>query len=190
MKRALALLLALAVPCLAAYDKRLVHVLEQLRSCSFTFDENLPMVGGAAVGDAGSPHEFYLLLPYIIQFAGDEDLRAMLNDRSPVVRIMAAACIVKKEDKQMLADLEPLSKDTTRVYVAPFGCVILKLTVAEVVSEIKKHPRYFEGEEEPNQHLRATGQGKSEVSGGGTKVSARGVFVGCGRPPSELRRSQ
>ncbi len=109
------------------------------------------MVGGAAIGDAGTPHEFYLLLPYVMQFSGDDDLRAMLKDGSPVVRIMAAACIVKKKDKRLLADLEPLAKDTAKLYVAPFGCGLLKLTVAEVVSEMKKHPRYFEGDEEPNQ---------------------------------------
>lgn len=145
------LLLIMAMPCIAAYDKRLVHVLEQLRSCSLALDEELPMVGGSAVGYAGTPHEFYLLLPYVQQVSSDDDLRAMLRDRSPVVRIMAAACILKKEGGQLSSDLQPLSKDRAKVFIAPFGCVVLKMTVAEVVSEMKKHPRYFEGEEEPNQ---------------------------------------
>jgi hypothetical protein len=156
MRRILALFLALTVPCLSAYEKRLVHVLEQLRSCSLTLDEKLPMVGGAAIGDVGTPHEFYLLIPYFMQFAGDNDLREMLRDGSPLVRIMAAACILKNEDKRLVFNLEPLATDTAKLYVAPFGCGVLKLTVAELVSEMKTHPRYFEGDEKPNQALEPT----------------------------------
>jgi len=151
MKRIILFFLVTALPCLAAYDKRLVHVLEQLRTCTFAFDEELPMVGGAAIGAAGSPHEFYLLLPYVLQVASDEDLRGMVRDRSPVVRIMGAACILKKKDKDLAAELDRLSKDTARIYVAPFGCSVLKQSVAETVAEMKKEPHYFDGAEEPNQ---------------------------------------
>ena len=151
MERILVLFLAMALPCFAAYDKRLVHVLEQLRSCSLALHEELPMVGGSAVGSAGAPHEFFLLLPYVQEESSEDDLRAMLQDRSPVVRIMAAACILKTGEEQLSLLLQPLSKDTAMVFVAPYGCGVLKMTVAEVVHEMKKHPRYFEGEAEPNQ---------------------------------------
>jgi hypothetical protein len=150
MRRLFLLFLLSALPCFAAYDPRLIHVLEQLRDCRLSLGEELPMVGGAAVGAAGTPHEFYLLLPYVLQVAGDADLKAMVRDRSPVVRIMAAACILKKADRSLRAELEPLAKDRAVVFVAPFGCAILKETVAEVVGEMRKHPRYFEGEEESN----------------------------------------
>lgn len=139
-----------ALPCFAAYDPRLIHVLKQLRMCRLSLGEELPMVGGAAVGATGTPHEFYLLLPYILQVAGDADLKAMVRDRSPVVRIMAAACILKKADRSLLGELVPLAKDQAAVFVAPFGCGILKETVAEVVSEMRKHPHYFESEGELN----------------------------------------
>ena len=151
MKRIILFFLVTALPCLAAYDKKLVHVLEQLRTCTFAFDEELPMVGRAAVGEAGSPHEFYLLLPYVLQVASDDDLRAMVRDSSPVVRIMGAACILKKEDKSLAGELDRLSKDSARIYVAPFGCSFLKQSVAETVAEMMKHPHYFDGAEEPNQ---------------------------------------
>jgi len=154
MKRIALLFLVLVLPCLAAYDKRLVHVLEQLRDCTLSFDEELPMVGGSAVGAAGSPHEFYLLLPYVLQIASTDDLRAMVRDRSPVVRIMAATCILRKEDKDLATELEPLSKDQAKVFVAPFGCTVLKQSVAQIVADMKKHPRYFEGEEESNQSIK------------------------------------
>jgi hypothetical protein len=151
MKRIILLFLVTTLPCLAAYDKKLVHVLEQLRACTFALDEEQPMVGGAAVGAAGSPHEFYLLFPYVLQVASEDDLRAMIRDRSPVVRIMGAACILKKEDKDLAAELDILGKDTATLYVAPFGCAVLKQSVAETVAEMKKTPHYFDGAEEPNQ---------------------------------------
>lgn len=156
MKRIILFFLVTALPCLAAYDKKLVHVLEQLRACSFALDEEMPMIGGAAVGDRGSPHEFYLLIPYVLQVASDDDLRAMIRDRSPVVRIMAATCILIKEDKELVAELDLLRKDETKLFVAPYGCSILKQSVAEVVADLMKNPRYFEGGEEPNQSLEPT----------------------------------
>jgi len=160
MKLIVAIFLMGAIPCLATYDKRIVHVLEQLRSCTMTLDEELPMIGGAAIGHAGTAHEFYLLMPYFEEISRDDDLRAMLNDRSPVVRIMGAACILKKKDIQWLEYLEPLARDSARVFVAPFGSSILKLTVAEVVREMKVHRSYFEGAEDdpPNKPVQRTGE--------------------------------
>jgi len=156
MKRIILFFLVTALPCLAAYDKKLVHVLEQLRTCTFAFDEELPMVGGAAVGAAGTPHEFYLLLPYVLQLASDDDLRGMVRDRSPVVRIMGAACILKKENKDLATELDRLSKDAARIYVAPFGCSVLEQSVAETVAEMKKDPHYFDGAKAPNQPPQTT----------------------------------
>ena len=156
MKRITLLFLIFVLPCLAAYDKRLVHVLEQLRDCKLSLDEELPMVGGSAVGAAGAPHEFYLLLPYVLQIASANDLRAMVGDRSPVVRIMAATCILRRDDKELTAALGPLSEDQTKVFVAPFGCAVLKQSVSQIVADIKKHPRYFEGEAESNQSIQPT----------------------------------
>jgi len=129
--------------CFGAYDKRLVHVLAQLRDCKMAFDVELPMVGGPAVGYAGTPHEFYLLFPYVRRIASDGDLVAMLRDASPVVRIMAAKCIVQQKDSPLMPELDALTKDADKVYVAPFGCVITKQTVSEVVRELKKDPDFL-----------------------------------------------
>lgn len=135
--------IACAAHCFGAYDKRLVHVLAQLRECKMAFDIELPMVGGAAVGDGAEPHEFYLLFPYISRIASDADLRAMLQDKSPVVRIMAAKCIVQQKDSTLIRDLDALTKDSAKIYVAPFGCGILKQTVGEVIGELKKDPNFL-----------------------------------------------
>ena len=135
--------IACVAQCFGAYDKRLVHVLEQLRDCKMAFDVELPMVGGSAVGDAATPHEFYLLFPYVSRIAGEADLAAMLRDKSPVVRIMAAKCIVQQKDSSLMRELDALTKDADEVYVAPFGCGILKQTVGEVVRELKKDPSFL-----------------------------------------------
>ncbi len=137
--------IACVAHCFGAYDKRLVHVSEQLRQCKMAFDVELPMVGGAAVGDAATPHEFYLLFPYIRRIASDADLSAMLHDKSPVVRIMSAKCIVQQKDSPLMHELDALTKDAERVYVAPFGCGILKQTVGEVVRELKRDPDFLGG---------------------------------------------
>lgn len=138
------------VQCFGAYDKKLVHVLEQLRQCTLALHEELPMVGGSAVGNAATPHEFYLLFPYVSTVAGEEDLRAMLRDRSPVVRIMAAKCILKQKDGALRSAVDALAKDSTKVFVAPFGCGILRQSVGEVVAELKKNPDYLGAPKEPN----------------------------------------
>lgn len=135
--------LACAAQCFGSYDKRLVHVLEQLRACKMAFDVELPMVGGSAVGAAATPHEFYLLFPYVSRIASDADLAAMLRDKSPVVRIMAAKCIVQQKESPLIHALDSLTKDTAQVYVAPFGCGILKQTVGEVVAEMKKDSNFL-----------------------------------------------
>lgn len=153
MKRVLLLLTVLLAASTAAagYDRKLIHVLEQLRQCKF--DEDTPLVGGPAIGAAGEPHEFYLLFPYVDRLASDEDLTAMLRDKSPVVRIMAAKCILGK--KYQVDDLKEsvdiLKEDSTKVYVMPFGCVASIQTVSEVVTELKKNPDFLgDLKEEPN----------------------------------------
>jgi hypothetical protein len=148
--------IACAAHCFGAYDKRLVHVLAQLRECKMAFDVELPMVGGAAVGDAATPHEFYLLFPYVSRIASDADLSAMLQDKSPVVRIMAAKCIVQQKDSTLIRALDTLTKDSAKVYVAPFGCGIVQQTVGEVISELRKDPDFLGDPKEPIQPPQTT----------------------------------
>lgn len=151
MKRSILLLIALvaASSALAAYDKKLIYVLEQLRQCKF--DENTPLVGGPAIGYAGIPHEFYLLFPYVDRLASQEDLQAMLRDKSAVVRIMAAKCILGKKEQvgDLKKSVEVLNKDVTKVYVMPFGCVASLQTVSEVVGELQKDPDFLGDPKEP-----------------------------------------
>jgi hypothetical protein len=137
----------LVAQCAAAYDQRLVHVLDQLRECKDPF-YGLPMVGGAAIGDAATPHEFFLLVPYVLRVASEKDLKEMLADKSPVVRIMGAKCAVMRGADGLKNDVDGLLKDQSVVCVAPYGCSIEKSTVGEVIAELKKHPAFLQDEEE------------------------------------------
>lgn len=144
-------MLIIASNAAAAYEKKLIYVLEQLRQCKF--DDETPLVGGPAIGYAGHPHEFYLLFPYVDRVASHEDLVAMLRDKSPVVRVMAAKCILGK--KYRVGDLKKsvdiLEKDTTRVYVMPFGCTATVKTVSEIITELKRDPDFLgDPKEGPN----------------------------------------
>jgi hypothetical protein len=154
MKRNLSILsLFFTLACSSSgYEQSLIYVLEQLRHCQF--DEKTALVGGRAIGYAGRPHEFYLLFPYVNSLASHEDLVAMLQDRSPVVRIMAAKCILGKEYQvgDLKKSVDVLGNDKAQVYVMPFGCGAELRTVADVVSELKKNPDYLgDPKEEPNQ---------------------------------------
>jgi hypothetical protein len=103
------------------------------------------------VGEAATPHEFYLLFPYVSRIASDTDLSAMLQDKSPVIRIMAAKCIVQQKDSTLIRALDALTKDSAKVYVAPLGCDILQQTVSEVINELKKDPDFLGDPKEPPQ---------------------------------------
>lgn len=175
MKRsitALFLCVVLSVQC-SAYDNRLTHVLEQLRDCQMECDENLPVVGGPAVGEAAAPHVFYMLIPYVLRIASEEDLKEMLSDKSPVVRIMGAKCAVKRRTPALGKIMDELEKDQARVYVMPYGCGVTKWTVGEVVTELKIHPAFLEDEEEwqPKQ--------QSEHSTGSTSASSTEPGLGA-----------
>ena len=152
MKRVLVFILLLVgvADSSAAYDKRLVYVLEQLRHCRSAFDE-APEIGGEAVGAAGAPHAFYLLYPYVSQFASDADLAAMCRDKSAVVRVMAAKCIVNRKDSAAADALEALSKDSEKLLVFPHGCSGFEMTVAEIVAKLRKEPDFPSAPKEPNQ---------------------------------------
>ena len=147
------LLVASTLAAEAAYEKKLIHVLEQLRQCQGASPEGIvPMVGGPAVGLGGAPHEFYLLFPYVNRLASEEDLVAMLGDKSPVVRIMAAKCILnRKKTSIAVSKVDVLLKDTTQVCVAPFGCIMFVRTVGDVIGELKKNPEFLGDIKEPNQ---------------------------------------
>ncbi|WP_069961035.1 hypothetical protein [Lacunisphaera limnophila] len=164
MKRALLLILLLAgiAESSAAYDKRLVYVLEQLRHCRSAFDE-APEIGGEAVGEGGAPHAFYLLYPYVRQFASDVDLSAMCHDKSPVVRVMAAKCIVNRKNSAVVDHLDDLSNDSEKLLVFPYGCSGFEMTVAEIVAKLKSDPDFPTGPKEPNQTPEPTAP-----SGGGS----------------------
>jgi hypothetical protein len=144
-----------------AYDSQLIYVLEQLRHC--TYDDNTPMVGGSAIGFAGRPHEFYLLFPYVDRLASEDDLKAMLRDKSAVVRLMAVKCILGK--KYRVGDLKKavdvLEKDTTKVFVAPAGCDVTQDTVAGVLKEFRKNPDFL-GDAKVSEPAPAGGRGAGQ----------------------------
>ena len=143
----------------AAYNKRLVHVLEQLRQCKFTSTEELPAVGGPAMGMTNQDHEFYLLYPYVHNLANGEDLKEMLRDPNPVVRVMGAKCILNNDDPDLRKKVTALQADQAAVYVAPFGCTIYKSTVGEVIAALREDPDFLGDPKLPNQPVQRTGAG-------------------------------
>lgn len=151
MRRVLLVILValFAAQLSAAYDKRLVHVLEQLRQLRSAFDE-MPEIGGAAVGSSGMPHPFYLLFPYISNLASNADLTAMCRDKSPVVRVMAAMCVLDRKHLAMTSALGLLERDSAKVLVFPYGCSGSAMSVAEIVSMLKKDPDFLAGPKPPN----------------------------------------
>lgn len=141
----------------AAVNRRLVHVLEQLRQCTFTLREELPAVGGPAMGVTSQDHEFYLLYPYVHNVATSEDLKEMLRDPNPVVRIMGAKCLVNNDDPELRETVTALQADKAAVYVAPYGCTIYKSTVAEVIAALRADPNFLGDPTLPNRTGQRTG---------------------------------
>ncbi|HLP02998.1 MAG TPA: hypothetical protein VK163_13295 [Opitutaceae bacterium] len=127
-----------------AYSDSLMPSLDRLRQCSFLGNESSPMVGGRAVGYSGAPHEFFLQFPKVAETATTADLRAMLDDPSPVVRIMAAKCIIKKPVPALSSALDALLSDNTKVYVAPYGCTVTEESVGDVIKKLKAKPSFLE----------------------------------------------
>lgn len=100
----------------------------------------------------------------------------MLADKSPVVRIMGAKCAVMRKVPGLGKAVDELGKDQTKVYVVPFGCSVMRWTVGEVVTELKKHPTFLQDEEEwqPNQ--------RPERNAGATSSSTSTPLAGVAHP--------
>jgi len=124
-----------------SYDKRMTHIVEQVR--------DLQEIGSDVVGYAGTPHDFYLLYRYAWYASTDQDLVDMLRDRSAAVRLMGAKCVLsspfRKIDHSLLS---PLDSDTTKIVVGPGGCVFTEMSVADVMTALRKNPDYL-GRREP-----------------------------------------
>ena len=137
MKRLTSILVALVVVSVAhAYEKRMRHVVEQLRL--------LEEVGGSAVGYAGTPHDFYLLYRYAAYASSDQDIVDMMRDLNPVVRIMGVKCAVTAPFRKLDSSLiDALLGDDRQLLVGPYGCVFQKMSVGDVVAALKKDPNYL-----------------------------------------------
>jgi hypothetical protein len=113
------------------YDRRMRHVVEQLRS--------LDEIGGSAVGYGGIPHDFYLLYQYAAYASTDDDIRAMLRDEHPVVRIMGAKCALTSTFRKIdSALIDVVLNDHRNLMVGPGGCMFERMTVGQVVAQMKK----------------------------------------------------
>ena len=76
--------------------------------------------------------------------AQEHDLALMLNDKSPVVRVMAANLILRGTNIWTRNfPRSSLSDDKEKVDVAPSGCIIDTMTVAELVKKMSESPDYF-----------------------------------------------
>lgn len=144
MKRLFWLAFLVASTAFAApYSKNIVHVLAQLREEENTGDK-IPFIGGCAVGYAGVPGSFFLLHPYIRNRASIEDLRMMLKDKSPTIRLMAAKVLLHAPQYETSAkEADVLLKDSTQVMLAEFGCMVETVTVGEVVRQMKADKKFL-----------------------------------------------
>lgn len=140
------------------YSPTLLYVLEQLRHSTstayFSGESKQPVafIGGSSVGLRGAPGEFFLLIPYFRERASEGDVVLMLNDKSPVVKIMAAYLILGGDKQFEQISVDSLNNDQTPLAVAPGGCIIANITVAELVQSFRRNPDYF-GERGYNQRL-------------------------------------
>ncbi|MBX3738325.1 MAG: hypothetical protein KF715_16640 [Candidatus Didemnitutus sp.] len=119
------------------YSRHIRFVVEQLRQIE-DLDRKLPFIGGAAVGYAGEPGTFFLLYPFFEHRASLEDIRAMLADKSPAVRLMGAKLVLHSDRfGDLTKQVDLLLKDESIVILAEWGCVIERVSVAEVVRRMK-----------------------------------------------------
>jgi hypothetical protein len=133
MKKLVSILsLIFAVTTLNA-ESSVAHLLVQLRT--------LTAIEGPAVYYAGIPGRFSLLVPYFQNWASDEEVTAMLTDKSPVVRIMGYQCALLRKQLDLEQQMRSLEKDSAEIDYFPFGCVGGKATVGVIVCDLKKNPR-------------------------------------------------
>lgn len=154
--RTILLFLFLSVSVHAAqYSRHIVFVLEQLRE-NEDLDRKLPFIGGSAVGYAGEPGTFFLLYPFFLHRASDEDVQAMLADKSPAVRLMAAKLVLHSDRfRSLTKQVEVLLKDEAIVALAEWGCVIERVTVAEVVRRMKADVHFLDDKPEDKKPISA-----------------------------------
>ncbi len=106
--------------------------------------EGVSLVEGSAVGFAGTPGLHSKSHAHFMKHATEADLKVMLADASPAVRIMAAHCIIShgKEGELLNAALM-LEDDDTKIMLMPGGCGVQQSTVGEVVKQMQKNAKYL-----------------------------------------------
>jgi hypothetical protein len=134
MKALIAVLFLVVGVAVKAEDSGVANLVHQLRT--------LDRVEGSAFGSSARPGRYFLLAPYFIEYASPNEVRTMAQDRCPIVRLMAAQCVVKREDLADI-DLDALGSDTQRIMVGRYGCGMSVRSLGEIVREIRGNPDYF-----------------------------------------------
>ena len=134
-----------------AVSEHLVYVLDQLRHSRLS-DQNIGMMSLSASGLGGRPDPSYLLYRYVASVATPPDLAAMLEDKSAVVRVVAAMVLLKERRKETgLTSADSLLHDREQIMAFDESCIPRRISVADVVAGLKKDPSFMDAQKaEPN----------------------------------------
>jgi hypothetical protein len=141
---ALSLLAAGTLQAAEPYSAKISNVLDQLRQEKSP--DGLPLVSGQRHTYGGKSGAVYLLGPYVYYYATAKDTVQMLGDSSPVLRVLAAKCILLPTSRVRHEAVDVLLMDKTLVRIGPFDFEsdsYRTMTVAEVVQELKNDPHFL-----------------------------------------------
>lgn len=137
MKEMLMVLVALVPPLGWASTNSFASAMARL--------DGLQTVSGDAVGEAGTPGEFYQTSQELLATGHMTNFLPMIQSTNPIVRVMGAYCVIKtKTAKVPVTVLDSLRRDRTVVPYNPRGCIIEGSTVAEIVTEFLRNPDVLE----------------------------------------------
>lgn len=129
----------------AEYSDGVRLALEQLRATKNS--TGVPVLGGRSSGYGGVHGTFYLLWPYFFARATPEDVALMLNDPSPLIRILGARRILEPFLRPLpIEALDVLAEDKTEVRVGPIHEPkehFEMMTVSAVVERMKREPNFL-----------------------------------------------
>lgn len=127
------------------YNERLRFAVEQLRNDTY---QGKSVLVGPQFSYGAMSGSFSLLYPYIAQRAGPDDLRLMLADACPLIRIAAAKRIISgfrpAYFKPQAADF--LLQDEEELWVGPTSPAEegRMMKVKEVITLLKRNPKLFD----------------------------------------------
>lgn len=127
------------------YSEPIRYVIEQLR---VEHDEaGVWKAEGRSVNYGGRSGAFSLLFPYVRSRSTPADVFKMLKDPCPIVRLMAAKCILCPTSSYRKEAVDILKGDVEIVYVGPLddeGGLFEKMTVWEAVRRMQGDAKFLD----------------------------------------------